>query len=347
MASNTSTTVLVTGGSGFVGGHRILQLLAAGYMVRTTVRNLSREEEVRKRLIDSGAKNVNRLSFYAAVLEKNAGWAGAIKGCTYVQHVASPLPLELPSDENELIVPAREGTLRVLRASRDAGVKRVVLTSSFAAIGYGHPQRKEPFTEKDWSIIDGTVTMTAYQKSKTIAETAAWDFMNTEGGSLELTVVNPVGILGPILSTNLAASIEMVKKVMDGSMPGCPQVYFGMVDVRDLSGLYIRAMTNPAAKNERFLAVNDRGPVSMLEMTNIIRENRPEKSQKVPTRELPNWFVRVVALFMPATRHILPQLGVAKKTDNTKSKTVLGWKPRPLEETIFDTVDSLVKFGVV
>ena len=192
------STVLVTGGSGFIGSHCILQLLAAGHQVRTTVRSLKREGDVRAMLREGGAEPGDRLSFVVADLARDAGWAEAVAGCEYVLHVASPLPPGVPKHEDELIIPAREGTLRLLRGSREAGVKRVVLTSSFAAIGYGRKAQQAPFTENDWTDLSGEV-VAPYQKSKTLAERAAWDFMTKEGGQLELSVINPVGVLGPVL----------------------------------------------------------------------------------------------------------------------------------------------------
>ena len=347
MQAPSSTSILVTGGSGFVASHIIMQLLAAGYTVRTTVRSLSREAELRKSLEDAGAKGCDRLSFFAADLMKDEGWAEAVKGCTYVQHVASPFPPEMPKHEDELIVPARAGTLRVLRAARDAGVRRVVLTSSYAAIGYGQAARAEPFTEKDWSVLDGKIPVPAYQKSKVIAEKAAWDFIDKEGGNLELTVVNPVGVFGPVLSQDFSSSIQVVKKLMDGSVPGCPQVYFGAVDVRDTADLHVRAMTNPAAKGQRFLAVNDGKCPSFLDIAKIIKKNRPEKAKKVPTRQLPNWVIRTLALFDPSIRLIVPELGHIVEISNAKAKAMLGWAPRSTEESVLDTVDSLLKHKVV
>jgi nucleoside-diphosphate-sugar epimerase len=192
------STVLVTGGSGFIGSHAILQLLAAGHQVRTTVRSMKREADVRAMLKEGGTDANDRLTFAVADLEKDGGWPEAMAGCEYVLHVASPFPKNVPKHEDELIVPAREGTLRVLRAARDAGVKRVVLTSSFAAIGYGHPRQEAPFDEKVWTNTESRGT-TAYVKSKTLAERAAWDFIAKEGGSLELSVINPVGVFGPVL----------------------------------------------------------------------------------------------------------------------------------------------------
>ena len=342
-----STTVLVTGGSGFVGSHLILQLLSTGYTVRTTIRTLVRESDVRKWLADAGAISLDRLTFYAADLLKDDGWAEAVKGCSFVHHVASPFPSELPKNENDIIRPARDGALRVLRASRDSGVKRVILTSSFAAIGYGHPPRKEPFMEKDWSNLESKTGLNSYQRSKTVAEKAAWEFMEKEGGDLELTVLNPVGIFGPIISRDFSSSIQVVQKLMDGSVPRCPQLHFGVVDVRDLSDLHIRAMLSPEAKGERFIAINDQGSVSFLDIAKIIKAKRPQNAKKVPTRELPNLLVHALAIFSSGARSMIPQLGSIKESTNKKATTVLGWKTRSLEDTIIDTVDSLIKFNVV
>ena len=263
------STVLVTGGSGFIGSHCILQLLGAGHQVRTTVRSLKREGDVRALLREGGAEPGDRLSLFAADLEQDAGWPEAVAGCQYVLHVASPFPAGVPKHEDELIVPAREGALRVLRASRDAGVKRVVLTSSFAAIGYGHAAQKAPFDETNWTDPNGE-DVSPYVKSKTLAERAAWDFIAREGGDLELSVVNPVGVFGPVLGPDYSTSILIVQRLMDGAAPGCPRFHFGIVDVRDVADLHIRAMTNPAARGERFLAVAG-DFMSILDIAKVLR----------------------------------------------------------------------------
>src|ERR1700692_454263 len=219
------STVLVTGGSGFIGSHCILQLLAAGHQVRATVRSLSREPDVRAMLKQGGAEVGARLSFFAADLESDQGWPPAVAGCDYVLHVASPFPANIPKHEDDLIIPAREGALRVLRAARDAGVKRVVLTSSFAAIGYGSLPTDRPFSEENWTDLNGD-DLSAYVKSKTLAERAAWDFIAHEGGALELAVVNPVGVLGPVLGPDYSTSIQLVQGLMDGVIPGCRRLIF-------------------------------------------------------------------------------------------------------------------------
>jgi nucleoside-diphosphate-sugar epimerase len=339
------STILVTGGSGFIGSHTILQLLAAGHQVRTTIRDLKREGDVRAMLKEGGAQTGDRLSFVAADLTNDAGWPEAVAGCDYVLHVASPLPERVPKDENELIVPAREGTLRVLRASRDAGVKRVVLTSSFAAVGYGHKQRNEPFTEQDWTDPNcGDVL--PYTKSKTLAEHAAWNFMAAEGGNLELSVINPVGVFGPVLGPDYSASILIVQRMMDGAMPGAPRLYFGIVDVRDVADLHIRAMTHPAAKGERFLAVAG-DSMSMLEIAKVLKNRTGAYAKRVPSREVPNWMVRLIAIKDPAAKQLLPELGKKKNATNEKAKRLLGWTPRSNEEAIVATAESLVRLGLL
>lgn len=335
------STVLVTGGSGFIGSHCILQLLEKGYEVRTTVRNLSREPEVRAMLKAGGAEPGSRLSFFAADLMKDEGWAEAAQGCDYVLHVASPFPPGIPDHEDELIVPARDGALRLLRAARDAGVKRVVLTSSFAAIGYGHKPRAKPFDETDWTNLDGD-DIAPYTKSKTVAERAAWDFIAKEGNGLELAVVNPVGVLGPVLGTDYSTSIQIVKRMMDGAMPGCPKLGFGLVDVRDVADLHIRAMTDPAAKGERFLAISG-DYVWMRDVARALKERLGARAAKVPTRQLPNWLVRLAARRAPELKLLLPELGKEKHATGEKAKRLLGWKPMSWTQSAVDTAESLAK----
>lgn len=339
------SVVLVTGGSGFIGSHCILQLLATGHRVRTTVRSLKREAEVRGLLKQAGADAGERLAFVEADLERDAGWKEAVAGCEFVLHVASPFPPSVPKDENELIVPAREGALRVLRAARDAGVKRVVLTSSFAAIGYGHRPQGMPFDETSWTDPNGDDVL-PYAKSKTLAERAAWDFIAREGGRLELSVVNPVGVFGPVLGPDYSTSILLVKRLMDGAMPGCPKLYFGVVDVRDVADLHLRAMAESSAKGERFLAVAG-DFLSIVEIAKILKSRLGDAAKRVPTRQLPNWLVRLASLRDPAVKQILPELGKVKNATNQKAKRLLGWAPRSNEEAIVATGESLVRLGLV
>ena len=339
------STVLVTGGSGFIGSHCIIQLLAQGHRVRTTVRSLKRKGDVRAMLKTGGAEPGDALSFFAADLESDAGWSEAVAGCDYVLHVASPFPPSLPKHEDELIIPARDGALRVLRASRDAGVKRVVLTSSFAAIGYGHAPSSTPFNESKWTNLDGGYLL-PYTKSKTIAERAAWDFIAKEGGALELAVVNPVGVFGPVLGPDYSTSILIVQRLLDGAMPGCPKLSFGVVDVRDVADLHLRAMTDPAAKGERFLAVAG-DFISILDIAQVLKKHLGATAKRVPTRQLPNWLVRLASLLDPAVKQILPELGKPKNATNEKARRVLGWSPRSNDDAIVATAQSLVQLGLL
>jgi len=337
--------VLVTGGSGFIGAHCILQLLAAGYRVRTTVRALNREADVRAMLRQGGAEPGEALTFAAADLTADAGWSEAAAGCDYILHVASPFPPSLPKHEDELIVPAREGALRVLRAARDAGVKRVVLTSSFAAIGYGQPPQREPFTEANWTNPDGD-DVRPYVKSKTLAERAAWDFIAREGGALELSVVNPVGVFGPVLGPDYSTSILLVQRLMDGAMPGCPRMMFGVVDVRDVADLHLRAMVSPAARGERFLAVSG-DFMSVQEIAKVLKARLGAAARRVPTMQLPDWMIRLAAKRDAAVTQIVPELGKYKNGTSRKAQTVLGWVPRSREDAVAATAESLISLGLL
>src|SRR3954452_24734722 len=331
--------VLVTGGSGFIGAHCIKRLHEDGYRVRTTVRSLAREPEVRDTVGDGP------LEVVAADLTGDAGWAEAVAGCDYVLHVSSPFPLAQPKHEEDLIVPARHGALRVLRAARDAGVQRVVLTSSFAAIGYGHGHPDKVNDETSWTDVDGD-GVSAYAKSKTVAERAAWDFVGDDGGSLELAVVNPVAVLGPLLGPDASTSIELVKRLVDGSMPGTPKVAYGLVDVRDVADLHVRAMQAPEAAGERFLAIGEEFRW-ISEVGGWRREARPQRAKKIPKRELPNLLVRVAARFDGSLRQLTPELGVRKRATNEKARCVLGWAPRGDREAVLATAESLLALGLV
>jgi nucleoside-diphosphate-sugar epimerase len=338
------STVLVTGGSGFIGAHCMLQLLSAGHQVRTTVRDLKREADVLAMLKVGGTEPGNRLSFFAADLERDTGWAAATTGCDFVLHVASPFPTMVPRHEDDLIIPAREGALRVLRAARDAAVKRVVLTSSFAAIGYGLKPQPFCFDETSWTDLDGEVAL--YPKSKTLAERAAWEFIAREGAPLELSVINPVGVFGPVLGADYSTSILIVRRLMDGSVPGCPKLYFGIVDVRDVADLHIRAMIHRSAKGERFLAVSGRC-LSILDIAKILKERLGAAAKKVPIRQLPNWMVRLAALRDPSIRQIVPELGKVKNASHEKASRLLGWQPRSSDEAIVATAESLIRLGLL
>lgn len=341
-----SETVLVTGGTGFLGSHCIAKALSAGYHVRTTVRSRRREADVRAMVAAAGVESGDRLSFVEADLSADAGWSEAAAGCSYALHVASPFPPGMPRHEDELIVPARDGALRLLRAARDAGVKRVVLTSSFAAIGYGHGSReKPPFTEADWTNLNGR-GVSAYVKSKTIAERAAWDFLAREGGALELSVVNPVLILGPALAADTSTSIILVRRLMNGEMPGCPRMKFGVVDVRDTADLHLLAMTKPEAKGERFLAIGG-DFLWLVELAQQLKSRMGAAGARVPTKELPDWMVRLVAMGDKEVAQIVPELGINKSATSEKAQRLLGWRPRSALDSAAASAESLIGLGLI
>jgi dihydroflavonol-4-reductase len=335
--------VLVTGGTGFIAQYCILSLLGAGYRVRTTVRTPSREAEVRAHLKAGGAEPGDSLSFVTTDLNEDHGWAEAVAGCTYVLHGASPTPSGDQVSEEDWVRPAVEGNLRVLRAARDAGVRRVVLTSAFGAVGMGHKPMKRPFNETDWTDLTGDVAL--YQKSKTLSERASWDFLKTEGQGLELAAVNPTGVLGPVLGADYSHSIRLIKNLMDG-IPGCPKVNSGFVDVRDVADLHLRAMIDPAAKGERFLAIAGES-LWIRDVAKVLRQNMGAAASKVPSREIPNTVVRLGAKANPALNALVPYLGINLNATSEKAIRLLGWAPRPAEEAIVAAAESLVQFGLL
>lgn len=335
--------VLVTGGTGFIAQYCILALLEAGYRVRTTVRTLSREDEVRAYLKRGGAEPGDRLEVVRADLGEDAGWAEAAAGCAYVMHGASPTPSGDQVALEDWVRPAVDGNLRVLRAARDAGVKRVVLTSAFGAIGMGHKPMKRPFNETDWTNLDGKVA--PYQRSKTLSERASWDFIANEGGGMELASVNPTAVLGPALGADFSHSIRIIKTMLDG-MPGCPKVNSGFVDVRDVADLHLRAMTDPAAAGERFIAIAGES-LWMLDVAKVLRARLGAAARKVPTREIPSTVVRLGAATNPALKALVPYLGISMNASGEKAARLLGWSPRPVEEAIVASAESLIALGLV
>ncbi len=330
--------VLVTGGSGYIGSWCVLALLANGHTVRTTVRDLKKEPAVRAMLRAGGASEDAKLTVCRADLQQDEGWREAVEGCEYVLHVASPTLTSVPKNGDEMVVPARDGVLRVLRAAREAGVKRVVLTSAFGAVGMGHPEMSRVFTEADWSNVDAGIA--PYQKSKTLSERAAWDFVARHGG-IELAVVNPVGVLGPVLGPDYSPSLELLRRMLDGDLPALPKFAMGYVDVRDVADLHVRAMADPAAAGERFLAISGHS-LWVREIAAILRDRLGDRAAKVPTRELPLWTARALARVNPGLRLLRPQLGRNFDATSEKARRMLGWSPRPIEDTITETAESLL-----
>ncbi len=333
-------TVFVSGGSGYIAGFLIRQLVAEGWMVHTSIRNLAKESHVRGLL---GVDNA-RLKFFAADLMSDAGWVEAMAGCSHVAHVASPLPSAAPKSADELIIPARDGALRALRAAKAAGVKRFVMTSSAAAIAYGHGKGQQHFTEADWTNLDSPDAY-PYVQSKTIAERAARDWVAAEGGGIEYVSVNPSLVLGPLLSDDFSTSLEAIKKLLEGSLPGLPNFGFGVVDVRDVADLHVRCLTAPNMAGERFIAS---GPfLWMKEVAEILRDGLGEQARKVPTRGLPDFLVKLSALFDPVIKQVVGELGNVRDMDASHAKTVLGWETRPVVETILDTARDMIRLGLV
>ncbi|MEV4825677.1 NAD-dependent epimerase/dehydratase family protein [Micromonospora sp. NPDC049274] len=334
--------VLVTGGTGHVGGYSVARLLDEGYRVRVTVRAPGQQDEVLDRVRQTGTNPDGRVEFRTAALSADQGWAEAVEGARYVLHHASPFPFTPPANDDEVVRPARDGALRVLRAAREAGVRRVVLTSSYAAVGYTvKPDGR--YSEADWTNVDDDIP--AYHRSKTLAERAAWDYVRDNGG-VELSVVNPTGIFGPLLGARMSASTGLVQAFLQGAMPVVPRMYFGVVDVRDVVDLHLRAMLNPAAAGERFIGVG--GPsISFLDLAGMLARHLPSLADRVPARELTDDEVREAAKTEPALRDAAALRGQVPVISNDKARNVLGWQPRPVQTTITDTADSLIKLGLI
>ncbi|MBE7176712.1 MAG: aldehyde reductase [Mucilaginibacter polytrichastri] len=339
----TKQTVLVTGGSGFIASWCIVTLLNKGYAVRATLRSLSKAEQVKQMLGMAGIREWGDLSFVEADLLDEAAWERAAVGCTYVIHPASPTPHTDAKTEDDFVIPARNGVLFVLRAAKKAGVKRVVLTSAFGAVGFG-TVKTTPYTEEDWTVLNDTVF--PYQRSKTISEKAAWDFIAKEGAGMELSVVNPTGVLGPVLGADFSHSIQNIRQMLSGEMKVCPKIISGYVDVRDVADLHFRAMTMPQAAGERYIAVAGEG-FSLLETAAVLRKNLGEKGARAPQKEIPSWVIRLLAVFNPKLRGAIPYLGMVKRASSEKAIKTLGWKPRSTEEAILATAGSLIDLKIV
>ena len=337
-------SVLVTGGTGFLGAHTIARLLQDGHTVRTTIRDLSRREDVIGMLRTAGAAEHGSVSFFAADLLRDEGWREAAAGADYIVHIASPFPRTQPKDEDELVRPARDGALRVLRAARDAEVRRVVMTSSFAAVGYGHDGAERIFSEADWTRPDGR-DVTPYIKSKVVAERAAWEFVEPEGSGLELTVINPVGIFGPVLGPDFSSSIDIVRSMLNGGRRIAPPVFTNVVDVRDVADLHVLAMTAPNAANQRYLALSPGGPISFERMASALRTGLGAAASKTPERTSPAWLLRLLSAFTPSLRALGPQLNVRRRATSAKAIRELGWQPRSADEAVVAAGESLIRLG--
>jgi len=335
-------TVLVTGGTGYIGGELIKQLLGRGWTVHTTVRNKAKSEGALNSRFDQPG---DRLKIFQAELMHDDGWSDANAGCTHVAHVASPIAASTPKDENEMIVPAREGTLRALRFAKAAGVTRFVQTSSMAAVAYGRNEKVYTVDESDWTDIHHKDAY-PYVKSKTIAERAARDWVAAEGGDMEFVSVNPSMVLGPVDSGDFSASVEVVKQLLDGSMPMAPDLGFAVVDTRDVAALHVKCLEEPGLGGERFLAAGRF--MKMVEVGAALRNGLPpEHCKKVPTKIMPNWMVSMLSIFNAGVRSIKSEIGKTRNVDRSHAKERLGWETRREEESIVDCGKSLIEHGVV
>ncbi len=338
---NKDRTVLVTGASGFVGIHCVVALLKEGHQVRGTVRSLEREKALRETIAKLADAN-DRFSVVEADLLKDKGWHEAVQGCDYVLHVASPFPLGEPEHEDDLIIPAREGTLRVLQAAAENKVARVVLTSSIAAIAYGHPEEKTRFNESDWSVADSP-SISAYAKSKTLAERAAWDFVKGLENGMELVTINPGLILGPLPDTNARTSGVLVQSLMKASVPGLARMHFNAVDVRDVASAHVQAMTKPEAAGQRFICVAD--SFWIKDVANLLKEAYPD--YPIKTNVFPSWLVRIVALFSPEARATVDSLDQELSVDNTRIKETFDWHPRDMKEMVLSMAKSMIELKMI
>lgn len=336
--------VLVTGASGYIALHVVQQLLQAGHTVRGTLRSPAREDELRKALGDAGS--ADKLSFVIADLTADAGWVEAVAGCDLVVHTASPVPMQKPEHEDELIVPARDGVLRVLRAASQSGVRRVVMTSSVAAVTAGG-QRSDGvrYSEADWSDLGGEID--AYSKSKTLAERAAWEFVDglAEGQRMELVAINPSLVLGPNLARDFSPSVEVVRKLLAREVPGLPRLGWSFVDVRDVAAAHVSALTAPEAAGHRYICSGDFHWIT--EIADILTAHLAPMGRKVSRLRLPDFVVRLVALFDPTVRMVVNDLGRRSGFDTAAIRKDLNWQPRPLAQTVNDTADSLIAHGIV
>lgn len=339
-------TVLVTGGSGFVGMQILLQLLHKGYSVRTTIRNAKSKEKMLGTLHAQGVAGLDSLSFVEAELTSDTNWAKAMDGCMYVLSVASPVFFHQPDNEAEAIRPAVEGILRILRFAKNTGVKRVVMTSNFGAVGFTQTDLNRQTTEDDWTDTEAS-GLSIYEKSKTLAESAAWDFIRKEGAGLEFATINPVGIWGPSLDEHVSKSFHLLQNLLNGSMKMIPQIPLNVVDVRDVADLHIRAMITPAAAGQRFIASAD-GQISLPEIAALFRERYPDLADKIPTRNLPNGLLRLAALFNARAREGLLFMKMNRDISNRKAKEVLGWKPIASKEaTLLASAESMIRYGLI
>jgi len=336
--------VLLTGISGFLGSHTAIQLLNKGYKVTGTVRNLSRANEL-KTIIQKHTPHIAHLNIVEADLNAETKWKELTKNIDFIQHIASPFPRVLPKHESELIDPAKNGVLSILKYASANNVKRVVVTSSIAAVVYGKNKNElhTTFTENDWTNESNKKDSTPYFRSKTIAEKAAWEFITTDQSGLELVTVLPGAILGPVLEEDFGTSANIVIKTIDGSMPAIPKIGVDIIDVRSVADLLIKAMELPQANQQRYFASS--GYLSFKDIAEILKKEYPDR--KIPSRELPDFLIKLLSIFEIALKPILIDLGIKRKIDRSKAYKELNWQPLPIEEAILSCAGSVIELGIV
>jgi dihydroflavonol-4-reductase len=327
--------VLVTGASGFIAEHCIIELLKKGYSVKGSLRTMGREQEVRDAV--KTETDDAKLEFCKLDLLDDDGWEEAMRDCDYLMHVASPFVIEDPKDENELIKPAKEGTLRALNAAKKAGIKRVVLTSSVAAVNSHMMSGTSDHTT--WTDINSKY-VTPYQKSKTIAEKAAWDFYNNQDNSnkMEMAVINPGGVMGPQLGNDLGgASTQIVSQLISGKFPMIPALSFPFIDVRDVAILHLKAMTTPEADGKRFIAAHSE-PTWMYQVAEVLSAAGYEK---IKLKKAPSFMLKLIGLFDNKTKSLVPMLDKYVPCDNSQTVKILNWEPMPWEQAFIEHAKSI------
>lgn len=341
--SLSSTKILVTGASGFIGLHTTLRLLQLGYNVRTTVRTETHENSIRETL--SKHVNTNQIQVALADLLQDAGWSEAVHGCDFVIHTASPFPLERPKDASEVILPAREGTLRVLRAAQVEGIRRVVVLSSIGAVYEGHFGKNKTFNENDWS--ETKPGGDPYHISKTLAERAAWDYILSpeNKNKMEMVAINPTNVFGPVLDSHFHTSTEWYRTLMRREVPGIARTQLDFVDVRDLVEIMIKTISVTEAAGKRFIC--NAVSIPLPEFAEILHQNFATRGYRVPTRILPNWFIRLLGVLMPKVKSVADSLDWDYVLSTDQVRSVLGWQPRPYKQTILDMAESLIEYGLV
>ncbi|QPH38688.1 SDR family oxidoreductase [Pedobacter endophyticus] len=339
-------TVLVTGATGFVGMQIILQLLEKGYTVKATVRDVKSEGKVRETLRKNNVRSLEKLSFVAAELTQDNNWEEAMQGCNYVLSVASPIFFDTPKNEEEAFRPAREGILRILKYAKKASVKRVVMTSNFGAVGFTQTDKSRETTEADWTDTRNNA-VSVYERSKTLAEKAAWEFIRTDGGNLEFATINPVAILGPSLDAHVSGSFHLLQNLLNGKMKAIPNIPLNIVDVRDVADLHIKAMEIPEANEKRFIVSAD-GQISLPEIAELLKRERPELSRKVSSKRVPNFVLSIASLFNHQAKEGVLLAKMNRNLSTRNAKSILNWKPvATQEETILAAVDTLKKYDLL